>query len=283
MRALRRLRSLREVRGRGGPPQGARLPQNQVPSGPHSRPCRTTGDLSALEPLQLLRSLQILPLHMKSVIPLRRLASQMFESSESNVLLTPQVLPTLPHNAPNYILYAILYIVNDTDTHDAPGSCGCIPRASGQACWSVHLPRPATGDSIQCSCWHQQSISLFCVQTEAQKQHLSQFEVALQAAYIEIKKRATLFEVSPHTLECTWLTWLSFEVVFLSRDQTVADFHQHRDGMPWLSLPYADRRAPDLLQRFGVKSSAQPHLIVVSQVRCCSRLPVDQCLWATNE
>lgn len=141
-------------------------------------------------------SRSILPAHLKSVVPLRRIAAQMFESSETVSLLSRE--------------------------------------------GTVNASRALQGKLLGIY------ISPDLTQTPEEAQRQLDFEAALEAAYIELKSKNT-----------------AFEVVFLSRDQCLSAFIHHRESMPWLALPFGDRRCDDLLQRFGIQSSRLPRFITV--------------------
>eukprot|EP00658_Telonema_sp_P-2_P028711 TRINITY_DN21953_c0_g1_i5.p1 TRINITY_DN21953_c0_g1~~TRINITY_DN21953_c0_g1_i5.p1 ORF type:complete len:540 (-),score=129.57 TRINITY_DN21953_c0_g1_i5:341-1960(-) len=83
-------------------------------------------------------------------------------------------------------------------------------------------------------------------QDPLQKQLQMDFEAALQVAYIELQSKN-----------------VPFEVVYISRDDNLGAFNHHRQSMPWLTLPFGDRRCDDLLQRFGISSSPQPRFLTV--------------------
>eukprot|EP00656_Telonema_subtile_P057249 TRINITY_DN9379_c0_g1_i3.p1 TRINITY_DN9379_c0_g1~~TRINITY_DN9379_c0_g1_i3.p1 ORF type:complete len:461 (+),score=117.82 TRINITY_DN9379_c0_g1_i3:115-1497(+) len=138
----------------------------------------------------------ILPPHMKSVVPLRRIAAQMFESSEAVSLLSPE--------------------------------------------GTVNASRALQGKLVGVY------VSANLPQTPQQSQHQMDFEAVLQVAYIELKSKNA-----------------PFEIVFLSRDESLGAFNQRSEHMPWLALPFGDRRCNDLLQRFGIQSSDQPRFLTV--------------------
>lgn len=75
------------------------------------------------------------------------------------------------------------------------------------------------------------------------------FTPELVQAYEELKKDKTLND--------------SFEIVFVSSDQTEAAFKEYFSDMPWLALPFSKRNEKDQLsEQFGVNGI--PTLVVIS-------------------